>query len=87
MRLLSEESSRESWKHATRPLEEWFSAGQCCLIHVYKVGGQCRRRVHRDCPNRDPGNLVGMLLASDVGGLILAGMPSLALRLYAGGVT
>ena len=32
-----------------------------------------------------PGNLVGMLVASDVGGLILPGMPSRALRLYAGG--
>ena len=52
---------------------------ETCVLHICMVeknlsGGQRRTLVHKDFPNTDPKNLVGMPLASDVGGLILAGM-------------
>ena len=52
---------------------------ETCVLHICMVeknlsGGQRLTLVHKDFPNTDPKNLVGMPLASDVGGLILAGM-------------
>ena len=83
-------SSRESWKHATPPLDlKWFSIAQCQLIHVemgrreVSVGG----RYTGIARIRTQGIWLECCLPQMLGGLILAGMPSLASRLYAGGVT
>ena len=71
-------SSRESWKHATRSLDHFSTGWNMRITHLHGRKELVRRSAFdfgtQGFPEYGPKNLVGMPLASDVGGLILAGM-------------
>ena len=71
-------SSRESWKHATRSLDHFSTGWNMCITHLHGRKELVRRSAFdfgtQGFPEYGPKNLVGMPLASDVGGLILARM-------------